>query len=374
MIRVVEIEDKVAIDELGNRYKIRRDYRGVNQKIWIEREGGEYSDSYLIKFSTRKPGQISELNLYTEVVCSAICNALGLPHVNYQLCEFTGIDGKTEVGVISQNYKKKQSYVEINGNSLHDTYCSWYYDNHYGEKPNLQVNTVYSYIEELKGRFESRKMTMSPETEQRLTEELLVLALFDFCTCQIDRHWGNVGWIHNDIFDDAKFFIGLLPIYDNECGCLLDEQTSEKLNELLSNIRDPKKVQKAIDMVNKKKYYSPYLGVKTALVKIKDEQKGFLTPLPNGPSGKSNAEILALELAAEIMARPNLKKVYDKICALDIEKLLDTMDFIPEEYKEIKEVYAFVWNTRLKLLKDSMEMVKNQGKGEKVDETGLSNI
>lgn len=374
MIKIVEIENKVAVDEFGNRYRIRRDYRGVNEKIWIEKEGGEFSDSYLIKFSTRKPGMLGELNLYTEVVCSTLCSNLDLSHVNYQLCEFVGLNGKTEVGVISQNYKKKQKHVEINGNSLHDAYCSWYYDNNYGEKPNLPVNTVYSYVEELKGRFESRRMTMSPETEQRLTEELLILALFDFCTCQIDRHWGNVGWIHNNIFDDEKFFIGLLPIYDNECGCMLDELTPEKLQDLLTNIRDPQKVQKAIDMVNKKKSFSPYLGVKTALVKIKDEQKGFLTPLPNGPDGKSNAETLAIELAAEILARPNLKKVYDRICALDIESLLENMDFIPDEYKEIKEVYSFVWNTRLKLLKDSMEMVKNQGKGAGANEAGLSNI
>ena len=262
----------------------------------------------------------------------------------------------------------------MNGRTLHTNYTDTYADNNYGEVPDLPINTVYTYIKELKGRFESRRMTMSEQTEERLTEELLTLALFDFCTCQIDRHWGNVGWIHNNLFEDLRFTIRLIPIYDNECGFLLDEQTAEKLAELIGDIRNPKKVQKAIDMVNKKKYFSPYLGIKTPLVKIKDEQRGFLTPLPNGDSGLSNAEVAAKELAEEILQRPRLMAIYNKICELDIQKLLEEADYIPKEYEAIKEVYAFVWNTRVKLLKNAMEKARNQKKGEAANETGLSSL
>ncbi len=372
MVKIVEVEKNIAKDELGNTYNIKRDRRGANQKLWIEHENGNLADAYLIKFSTRKEGQLSEFNLYTEVVCSQICEVLGLPHVKYDLCEFTNAEGETKQGVISQNYKKKQSHIEMNGKTLNTDYLGWYSDNNYGEVPDLPVNTVYTYITQLKGRFESRKMTMSEQTENMLTEELLILALFDFCTCQIDRHWGNVGWIHNNIFQDEKFSIGLIPIYDNECGFLLDEQTLEKLAELLTDIRNPKKVQRAIDMVNKKKYYSPYLGIKTALVKVKDENVGFLTPLPNREDGLSNAQIAANELAVEILKRPNLKAVYDKICAFDIDNLLENTDFIPKEYEAIKEVYSFVWKTRVKLLQKAFEKTKTQLNEEGKNEAGLS--
>ena len=374
MIRIFEQDDNTAVDLVGEKYNIKIDRRGANQKLWIEGESGELSDSYLIKFSTRKEGELSDFNLYTEVVCSDICEELGLAHVTYNLCQFVSRDGVVKNGVICKNYKTKNRHIEINGKTLHTNYITTYEDNHYGEEPNLPVNTVYTYIEELKGRFESRRMTMSEQTENRLTEELLTLALFDFCTCQIDRHWGNVGWIHNNIFEDDRLTIRLLPIYDNECCFLLDEQTKEKLAELISDIRNPRKVQKAIDIVNKKKYFSPYLGIRTPLVKIKDDQRGFLSPLPNGPSGMSNAEVAAAELAEEILKRPNMQAIYDNICKLDMQKLLQKADYISVEYDDIKDVYEFVWNTRVKLLKDAMEKLKNQGKGEIQDEAGLSSL
>ena len=374
MIKVVETKENIAVDEFGNKYNIRRDRRGANQKLWIEHENGNIADTYLIKFSTRKEDQLSDFNLYTEVVCSQICEELGLPHVKYNLCEFTNVKGEVKHGVISQNYKQKQAHVEMNGKTLNTFYLDWYSDNNYGEIPDLPVNTVYTYITQLKGRFESRRMTMSEHTENRLTEELLVLALFDFCTCQIDRHWGNVGWIHNNIFEDEKFTIRLIPIYDNECGFLLDEQTKEKLASLLADIRNPKKAQRAVDMVNKKKYFSPYLGVKSALVKIKDENVGFLTPLSNRENGISNAEVAASELAVEILQRPNLKAVYDKICAFDFDKMLGNADYIPKEYEAIKEVYSFVWKTRVKLLQKAFEKAKNLQNGEEKNETGLSSL
>ena len=73
----------------------------------------------------------------------------------------------------------------------------------------------------------------------------------------------------------------------------------------------------------------------------------------------SNAEVAAKELAEEILQRPRLMAIYNKICELDIQKLLEKADYIPKEYDAIKEVYAFVWNTRVKLLKNAMEKARN---------------
>lgn len=370
VLKIVRIEDKIAIDESGCRYVIQDDSRGVNEKMWINKENGDFLDSYLIKFSTRKPGTLNELNLYNEVICSGICRELGLYHVDYELCEFTDLDGSVKSGVICQTYRKTKNRVEINGRSLHNQFCEWCYDNNFGVVPDVELNTVYTYVEQLKSRFVSRKMIMSETTETRLTNELLTLALFDFCTCQIDRHWGNVGWLHNNIFEDQDFKVQLLPIYDNECTFLLDDMTEENLTKLLSNINTPKKTQIAIDMVNRKKYYSPYLGIKTSLVRLKDKEKGFLVPLSYGDSNESNASIAARELAQEILVRPEMRALYENITRFNIREFLDRTDCIPESQARIKDVYAFVWETRVRLLNEAFEKAKKSAQGEMQNETG----
>lgn len=372
MIKIVKIDEKVAVDQSGNRYLIADDIRGVNQKMWIKKEDGTIKDSYLIKFSTRKPDTLTDFNLYNEVVCSRICRELELDHVDYDFCEFVDTDGKSRKGVICPNYRESERHVELNGRSLHDFYCSWCYDNNFGKIPDIEINTVYAYIEQLKSRFESRKMLMSEETEKRMTEELITLSMFDFATCQIDRHWGNVGWINNNLFEDNRFRIKLLPIYDNECSFLLDEITEEDLINLIETIRSPKKSQIAIDMVNKKKRNAPYLGIKTALVRLKEDPKGFLVPRSNIEANVSNATILARELAQEINNRPVIKKLYDKLINLDMNKLMAELDCIPEDKSYLKEIYSFVWNTRIQLLKDSFEQTKNHPEGGKEDGSGLS--
>ena len=57
--------------------------------------------------------------------------------------------------------------------------------------------------------------------------------------------------------------------------------------------------------------------------------------------------------------------------ALDISKLLDECDFIPKEYEGVKQIYEFVWNTRMKLLKESFENAKKTYKGEEKEELVL---
>lgn len=374
VIKIVKIDKQTAIDESGCRYIIADDARGMNEKLWINKENGEFLDSYLIKFSTRKPNTLNELNLYNEVICSKICDKLGLYHVNYELCDFIDLDGSIRHGVLCQNYRKTPNRIEINGRSVHNQFCEWCYDNNFGKIPEVPVNTVYTYIEQLKTRFVSRKMTMSEKTENRLTNELLTLALFDFCTCQIDRHWGNVGWLHNNIFEDDDFKIQLLPIYDNECTFLLDDMTEENLLKLVQNINTPKKTQIAIDMVNRKKYHSPYLGIRSALVREKDKEKGFLVPLSYGDSNESNATVAARELAVEINTRPEMKELYDKIQAFDMRQLLDSTDIIPQSQSHLKDVYEFVWNTRVKLLTEALEQSKNNTQGDKQNEASLSSL
>ena len=373
-IKITKIDDLTAVDESGTLYDIKSDVRGMNEKMWLCKRNGEHKDSFMIKFSTRKPGTLSDLNLYNEVICSKICEQLELDHVKYEFCEFQDLDGTTKNGVVSQNYKEDPNWVEINGRGVHESYGLILYDNNFGVVPKVEKNTVYAYIEQLKVRFESRKMTMSPETESKLTDELLTLSLFDFCTCQIDRHWGNVGWIHNNTFDDAKFKIKLVPIYDNECSFLLDEATEESLRKLLTNINTPKRVQMAIDTVNSKRYNSPYLGIRTSLVREKEDRKGFLVPKSYDERNISNAKIFASEIAHEICTRPKIKQVYDKFANFDMNQFLAELDIIPEELDSLKEVYSFVWNTRMNLLQQAMENYKNSQKGDTQNESGLSSF
>lgn len=372
VIKITQIDDNTAIDESGTRYIIASDVRGVNEKLWLNKENGTFKESYLIKFSTRKPNTLSDLNLYNEVVCSKICENLNLDHVNYEFCQFVDLDGIIKNGVVSQNYRESPNWLETNGRAVHESYCLLWYDNNFGIIPKLELNTVYTYIEELKTRFESRKMTMSQETENRLIDEMDSLAFFDYLTCQIDRHWGNVGWMNNNMFDDKKFKIKLVPIYDNECSFLLDEATDETLEKFLMYINTPKKRQVAIDMVNKKRYNSPYLGIKTSLVRQKEDRKWFLVPRPNGEDNLSNAEVMAKEIAHEVYTRPNIKMLYDKINNFNIEEFLEGLDCFDDKNQNLKQIYAFVWNTRFKLLQKAMEKYKDEFEGEKKNEQSLS--
>lgn len=373
-IKIIKIDENTAVDESGCKYMISNDIRGANEKLWLHKENGAFTDSFLIKFSTRKPNTICELNFYNEVVCSRICKELGLEHVDYEFCEFVDLDGKSRMGVVCQNYKHTPNRVETSGRTLHEFYKLYCCDNNYGIVPNIEINTVYAYIEQLKSRYESRRMTMSEETENRLIDEMLTLALFDFCTCQIDRHWGNVGWLNNNMYDDEKFKIRLVPIYDNECSFLLDDATEESLSEFVKLINSPKKLQVAKDMVNRKKTNSPYFGVRTSLVRVKDENKGFLVPRSNVEENLSNAALVARELAHEIKTRPYMKQLYEKLMAFDMEEFLKNIDCIPESEERLKQVYSFVWNTRVNLLAEYMEQSKKYAEGEEVNEKGLSSL
>ena len=369
-IRFVKLDDKHAVSDLGVGYIIDDENRGVNDKFWLKKENGTFQESYLVKFSTRKVGTISDLNLYNEVVCSRLCERLGLKHVDYEFCEFVELDGTVKKGVICQSYKEDPNWIETNGRALHESFGLYWYDNNNGIIPKLELNTVYAYIEEIKTRFQSRRMTMSEETENRLIDEMDELAVFDFGTCQIDRHWRNVTWINNNMYDDRKFKVGLVPIYDNECSFLLDDITEENLQKLIENIRNPKKKQVAIDMVNKKRYNSPYLGIRTSLVRAKEDNKWFLVPRSNDDRNLSNATILSREIAQEAHTRPAIRRLCDKMLELDIEAFLDELEFFDEENSFLKEIYAFIWNTRMALLKESMINYKNNLRGENVDEKG----
>ena len=52
--------------------------------------------------------------------------------------------------------------------------------------------------------------------------------------------------------------------------------------------------------------------------------------------------------------------------------LLEECDFIAKEHEDVKQIYEFVWNTRMQLLRDSFEYVKNTNKGDEKGETDLS--
>ena len=129
-----------------------------------------------------------------------------------------------------------------------------------------------------------------------------------------------------------------------------------------------------MDMVNRKRYNSPYLGIKTSVVRQKEDRKWFLVPRPNGEDNCSNAEILAKEIADEVYTRPNIRKLYEKISRFDIESFLDSLDCFKDNYQDVKQVYAFVWNTRLKLLQKTIEKNKDAFEGENKNEQGLSQL
>ena len=90
------------------------------------------------------------------------------------------------------------------------------------------------------------------------------------------------------------------------------------------------------------------LSLSLAACGEKDKEKGFLVPLSYGDSNESNATVAAREIAIKINTRPEMKELYDKIQAFDMRQLLDSTDIIPQSQSHLKDVYEFVWNTRVK--------------------------
>ena len=178
-IKITMLSDTLAVDESGCKYIVREHHKGINKKLWLTKENGTFAEQYMVKFASRKPGIVSDLNLYNEVMCSRICDALELRHVDYELCEVIALDGTITKGVVCQNYKEKPQHNEVNGRTIHEFFCNWHYDNNFGDIPNVEINTICAFLEQLKLRFESRRMTMSEETENKLLDQMLTLALFD---------------------------------------------------------------------------------------------------------------------------------------------------------------------------------------------------
>ena len=94
------------------------------------------------------------------------------------------------------------------------------------------------------------------------------MALLDFATLQIDRHWGNLGFLTNNKVGVPS--IKNIPLFDNECSFTLDRSMSsvEGFMHSLSTMKDPMK--KYVMPMAQAKSNAPLLGVKTSLVQLRN--------------------------------------------------------------------------------------------------------
>lgn len=61
----------------------------------------------------------------------------------------------------------------------------------------------------------------------------LDMLLLDYLTCNVDRHYGNIGVLKNN---DSNKILGLSPIYDNNLSCLPYYTVDESLSYYISDI------------------------------------------------------------------------------------------------------------------------------------------
>ncbi len=79
--------------------------------------------------------------------------------------------------------------------------------------------------------FEVLLSRASSELEQKYLIDMLLL---DYVTCNVDRHYGNIGLL---IDNDRNFVIGYSPLYDHNLSCLPYYLEDESLDYYISDIR-----------------------------------------------------------------------------------------------------------------------------------------
>lgn len=330
-------------------YNLHDDQRGANCKFWIK--SSAIPNGLLFKYpELRSNGEIMA-NSYGELLVSLICDRLDISHTPYYPCRFQLKNGTTLVGTICPSYRTKEYDTEYSASNITTRYIQSQYDNNYGKISPIKYNTVYEYLKEIKDLYPK---VVQVSGINQLKTSLLKLALLDFATMQVDRHWGNFGFLNNS--QKGMRTIMVTPIFDNGCSFNGDKPIS-KMSTLSHAIDHNRKWEKhVIDPMIKGKENAPLLGIKTPLVTLKDEHALIKRKYYDGEP--SNVEIFADEITNEILENKNIARFYQSMCKLDVEEIFEKSAYFPPE---VINVASKIWQGRMKILENCLEQKRSNG-------------
>lgn len=272
------------------------DSRGRRDKFWLDEE-------FLYKSCLNDTSLENE----GEVFISLFAKKAGLKTVTYVLANYMSENGEQR-GVVSKNYRKMYNgdIEEISGKTLMDLYADHIYDNEKGKVLPLQ-NTVKFYCRAL-------KMIFPNCDAEKIKNDLLKMALFDYMVNQRDRHIFNVTFIKEG--DE----ISLAPLYDNGAAFMLN-YGEKKMDNLAEQLKRSKNVSnyfmQTVGM-------NPMLGIKSVTSDIellRDDDTGSLFNAFS--NDKERVVTFEEELAEEIKNNPELSKTYETLKNIDIKEMFD---------------------------------------------------
>lgn len=331
----------------GVEFKRKEEQRGTNEKFWLIND--EFNNKLIFKGTARKGSKAKENGyIYGELITDLLCNKIGLDNTSYYPCIVIFEDGTSVRGTISPSYRKGKLNNEYSAQNITTRYVKSQYDNNYGEVPYIEFNTVDEYIKQLKYLYKNR---LSEAKFKEFEQYLLQIALFDYVTCQTDRHWGNIGWINN-----AEVGIQTMkpiPIYDNE-SCFLMNKPFDQIETLADRISRSRDWRNGIivPMVNGIDRV-PRLGISSATTICNDGIR--LLKKPNIPGQKTHLEVFREELAEKIINNKELEKLYRKIKNINLEQLLTDCDYFPES---VITVASKIWQVRIEQLEKVLQNKK----------------
>jgi len=333
--------------------------KGANAKFWINNANISDKDLLLFKTSINDPAKGKRASYYGELVVDLICHFTGFPHTSYYPCKVIKVDGTELEGTLSPNYKDKDCDLEFSVDNIKSRFEKYMYDNNNGMVPPIPLNTVYGYIAQIDimyGQF------MQPGKLEEIKNYLLMLALLDFVTMQIDRHGGNICMQ----FDSKKGIgssIQYIPAFDSECICGFDDD----LIKVLQRARDYKARTATgstapFEKTAASKKQAPLLGIRTSIVEL--TSNGMMVSRKYKDGESSNIEIITKELVDELLINPELMDFYKKLKNLKLQELMESLGgYFPEE---IIYLATNLFEYRIKMLEQ--ELKKRGYKNEEDDQ------
>lgn len=332
-------------------YSFEEDVRGIREKFWLVRSGGRFSRYHnepvksthiLFKFNRNNVS----CEDWGEIYASAIARMMGVPCVEYYSAQLYDEDNSfLGNGVVCGSYKKHLKEVEYTGFDLQNLHLSLIYDECEGKRID-KLNTVDGFIESIKDVFSGR---VNEEDLQKIRNDLIKQAIFDYLLAQTDRHWLNTTFLATDM--GGVLTLRKADCYDNGCIALLKRKMSaiEGMSKEIGKLgKDSPYLKSQLDN------YCPMFGMSTSTVVIEDRtgNKGLDRLKVVDP--KKSKEIFLDEIAEEILINPEIAVFFKKLESMreqgivsSVTKDLYAADDNPPLYvaKMIKDVVGCQFDT-----------------------------
>ena len=344
---------------------IELDIRGTKNKFWIL--DGNRKNQYLVKYEDKK----NESTAGQFIMCGAL-EQIGVPCAEYLVSEFVS-KGIIKDSIISKNYKKKESEVEISAYSLNRKKSERDYDNNLGKKVR-HAHTVYRYLDIFKQLYGRNDIDFD-----KIALDLKTYALIQYIFLLTDLHYCNLTFIYDEKLGHKSLRVA--DFYD--CGNVSTLNIApSKIKNNLERIRNSGKKSVVIENIIYKKM--PLFGVKTEICHIEDEKKkganicrpksSYFSGVEEEIEAKKYLEILRNELAIEIIESPELYEVYKRIKDnVDIKKVANYYNAIkPETIPDFcVEMVEEIYNHNIKKLDKSIRKELLDRHTKKVEEEKL---